>query len=127
MPRPPSSSPDTAARITLPRKGIPASLTARTACHIAATPAFMSQAPRATMRSLPSIVISRGVNGSALQASMSPGGTTSVWPFSISVGPVPSPARVAVRPIAELRATSMPGNCGSCWRPSTSMSQRSTS
>ena len=126
VPRPPSSSPTTGARITSPRSVIPLSEMARMAAHPATSPAFMSQAPRPTMTSMPSRCSRRGVNGSPDQASRSPGGTTSVWPLMRSVWPPPVPARVAVTPTACDRATSMPGNSGSAVICSRSMSHSST-
>ena len=82
----PSSSP-VIISATEPRAGLPAAQPAAAAAK-AATPDFMSTAPR-PQSSPPSITAE---NGGCVHAAASPTGTTSVWPLNPSTGPV-SPQR----------------------------------
>ena len=123
-PCPPSSSDGTKATTSSPRRcsSAPQAPSARTAPRIAATPPFMSQAPR------PYIAPSRtsAPKGSVVQVAGSPIGTTSMWPDSTMRASPGTPARPMTTGRVE-RATSSPGQSGSSrtaagsgWKISTS-------
>ena len=110
VPWPPSSSDGTSATMSSPssRRRTPVAASARSAPRIAATPPFMSFAPRPY--TLPSRI--SPPNGSAVQVAGSPIGTTSWWPLSTMRRPPARPARPSTTGSVS-RGTSSPGHAGS--------------
>ena len=122
-PTPPSSSPITVCTASGRRSVTPDRRSAATAPSIAATPPFMSQAPRACRT--PSTTADP--NGSLPgHRSQSPGGTTSTCPHRTSAGSVPSTPEVPTQPQASSRSTSIPGKSGSARSSARSNRQWST-
>ncbi len=90
---PPISSSTTVVKTRSPARERPCSRTRAAAISIEATPPFMSTAPRPAMR--PSATVAW--KGSVRQWEAGPGGTTSIWPVSMSERPPPLPASVPAR------------------------------
>src|SRR5271166_4799317 len=86
-PMPPISSSTTVAKTTSPESWTPSSSRISIAINIEATPPFMSTAPRPCTKSS----CTTGVNGSFVQCSRGPGGTTSMCPVSKRERPPPAP------------------------------------
>ncbi len=103
VPAPPSSSALTRATTTSPGSREPQRASAAAAMHMAATPDFMSLAPRPC--STPSR--HRGLKSAASGA-----GTTSVWPRRSRSPALPSPVTRPTTRTRESRGTSMPGKPG---------------
>ena len=102
---PPISSSTTVVNTISPPRLTPISLSVSIAISMQATPPFISTVP--LPRTKPSATT--GVNGSLIQCSGAPGGTTSMWPVSMIERPPPLPLRTPAEIWAAFEGASLVG------------------